>query len=195
MLDLYPDPTFTFLTSNRYICEISPPNVRGTLTTGPQLLITLGLVVGFFTCYGTARIQSSMSWRTPFLILACLSVAFSVVALTWLVPSPRWLTIHGRKAEANAVWDLLGVSHAEREKSEIEQDRGSIIQGPVSQEVAVTNVPSIDTTVTAVQEGSRSMKHKLFDIFSKDVRSRTALAVFLMAMQQLSGIDGVLYVS
>ncbi|OJI96344.1 hypothetical protein ASPVEDRAFT_48573 [Aspergillus versicolor CBS 583.65] len=176
-----------------YICEISPPNVRGTLTTGPQLLITLGLVVGFFTCYGTARIQSSMSWRTPFLILACLSVLFSMVALTWLVPSPRWLTIHGRKAEANAVWDLLGVSYAEREKSEIEQDRGSVIQGPVSQEVAVTNVPSMDTTATAVQDGNRSLKHKLFDIFSKDVRSRTALAVFLMAMQQLSGIDGVLY--
>lgn len=118
-----------------------------------------------------------------------------MVALTWLVPSPRWLTIHGRKAEANAVWDLLGVSHAEREKSEIEQDRGSIIQGLASQEVAVTNVPSMDTSVTAVQDGDRPMKHKLFDIFSKDVRSRTALAVFLMAMQQLSGIDGVLYVS
>jgi DNA-directed RNA polymerase III subunit RPC2 len=38
-----------------------------------------------------------------------------------------------------------------------------------------------------------SIKNKLFDIFSKDVRSRTALAVFLMAMQQLSGIDGALY--
>lgn len=35
---------------------------------------------------------------------------------------------------------------------------------------------------------------KLFDIFSKDVRSRTALVVFMMGMQQLSGIDGVLYV-
>ncbi|KAL4999258.1 hypothetical protein BDV10DRAFT_165048 [Aspergillus recurvatus] len=60
-----------------YICENSPPGLRGALTTGLQLLITLGLVVGFFTCYGTARIESSMSWRTPFLILACLSVLFS----------------------------------------------------------------------------------------------------------------------
>ncbi|KAL4749042.1 hypothetical protein BDW72DRAFT_195188 [Aspergillus terricola var. indicus] len=176
-----------------YICEISPPGFRGALTTGPQLLITLGLVVGFFTCYGTARIQSSMSWRTPFLIFACLSLLFSAAASLWLVPSPRWLTIHGRKEEANAVWDLLGVSHAEREKSEMEQDRGSVIQGPVSQEVAVTNVSSMDLTVTTPQVGDKSIKHKLFDIFSKDVRSRTALAVFLMAMQQLSGIDGVLY--
>jgi DNA-directed RNA polymerase III subunit RPC2 len=57
-----------------------------------------------------------MSWRTPFLILACLSVLYSAAALTWLVPSPRWLTIHGRRDDANAIWDLLGVSHAEREK-------------------------------------------------------------------------------
>jgi DNA-directed RNA polymerase III subunit RPC2 len=187
-----PDP---FLTADRYICEISPPGVRGALTTGPQLLITLGLVVGFFTCYGTARIQSSMSWRTPFLILACLSLLFSAAAFLWLVPSPRWLTIHGRREEANVVWDLLGVSHAEREKSEIEQARGSVIQGPVSQEVAVTNVSSMDLTVATPQVEDKSIRHKLFDIFSKDVRSRTALAVFLMAMQQLSGIDGVLYVS
>jgi DNA-directed RNA polymerase III subunit RPC2 len=113
----------------------------------------------------------------------------------WLVPSPRWLAIHGRKVEADAAWDLLGVSHAEREKSEIEQDRRSVVQGPVSQVIAVTNVPSMDTSVTAPQAGDRSVKHKLFDIFSKDVRARTGLAVFLMAMQQLSGIDGVLYVS
>ncbi|KAL3454705.1 hypothetical protein BJX65DRAFT_315756 [Aspergillus insuetus] len=175
-----------------YICEISPPSVRGALTTGPQLLITLGLVVGFFTCYGTARIQSSMSWRAPFLILACLSTLYSTVAFIWLIPSPRWLTIHGRRDEANAIWDLLGVSHAEREKSEIEQDRGAVVQGPVSQHIAIMNVPTMDVTVSVVQ-GPQSVKHKLFDIFSKDVRARTALAVFLMTMQQLSGIDGVLY--
>jgi DNA-directed RNA polymerase III subunit RPC2 len=114
--------------------------------------------------------------------------------LIWLVPSPRWLTIHGRRDEANAIWDLLGVSHAEREKSEIEQDRGAMVQGPISQDIAVRNVPSVDTTVSAIQ-GARPMKHKLLDIFAEDVRARTALAVFLMAMQQLSGIDGVLYVS
>jgi hypothetical protein len=79
-------------------------------------------------------------------------------------------------------------------KSEIEQDRGAMVQGPISQDIAVTNVPSVDTTVSAIQ-GARPMKHKLLDIFSEDVRARTALAVFLMAMQQLSGIDGVLYVS
>ena len=68
----------------------------------------------------------------------------------------------------------MGVSHAEREKVELES--------PVPEQQAVTNRPQQSTV------------DKLLDIFSKDVRSRTALAVFMMAAQQLSGIDGVLYV-
>ncbi|PKX89730.1 putative MFS sugar transporter [Aspergillus novofumigatus IBT 16806] len=154
-----------------YICEISPTSVRGALATGPQLLITLGLVIGFFTCYGTARLESSFSWRTPYLILACLSVLFSAASFLFLVPSPRWLTLHGRHEEAARTWDLLGVGQAEREKVEVEQTRQARSQIQV--------LPAAS--------------HKLLDIFSKDVRARTALAVFLMGFQQLSGIDGVLY--
>ncbi|PWY85182.1 MFS general substrate transporter [Aspergillus eucalypticola CBS 122712] len=132
-----------------YICEISLPRVRGALTTGPQLLVTLGLTIGFFTCYGTSCMKSSCSWRTPFIILACLATTFSVASLLWLNPSPKWLTLHGRRAEATAVWDHLGISQAEQ--------------------------------------------HKFFDLFSRDVRTRTVLAMFLMCMQQLSGLDGVHY--
>ena len=96
----------------------------------------------------------------------------SAASLLLLPPSPRWLTLHGRQAEATAAWDRLEVSHAEREKVELESE---------------TRVEATPTTLSTVE--------KLFDIFSADVRSRTALAVFMMAAQQLSGIDGVLYVS
>lgn len=34
----------------------------------------------------------------------------------------------------------------------------------------------------------------MLDVFAPDARPRFLLAVFLMGMQQLSGIDGVLYV-
>lgn len=110
---------------SRYIREFSPTSVRGALTTGPQLLITLGLVTGFFTCYRTPRIDSSFSWRTPFIVLAYFSAVFSIAAYLWLTPSPRWLTLHGRKAEAAETWDLLGVGLAEQEEVEIEEIRGS----------------------------------------------------------------------
>ncbi|GIC94252.1 putative MFS sugar transporter [Aspergillus udagawae] len=177
-----------------YICEISPTSVRGALATGPQLLITLGLVVGFFTCYGTARLESSFSWRTPYLILACLSVLFSVASFLFLVPSPRWLTLHGRHEEAARTWDLLGVGQAEREKVEIEQTRQARTQTLLPAGPATTLNPELTThTPTPPQPPFKPASHKLLDIFSKDVRARTALAVFLMGFQQLSGIDGVLY--
>lgn len=161
-----------------YICEVSPTRQRGPLTTGPQLVITSGICIGYFTCYGTSKhIHTSFSWRTPFIILASLSMVLSAASFLMLPASPRWLTLHGREAEAAQAWDDLGVSHAEREKVELEVTAREV-EAP-----------------TEEQHHQEERLHKLLDIFSKDVRSRTTLAVFMMAMQQLSGIDGVLYVS
>lgn len=162
---------WTLLTKNSYICEISPPNQRGPLATGPQLLVTLGLVVGYFTCYGSATIDSSLAWRTPFIVLTSLSIAFAIASLLWLVPSPRWLVLRGRRSKASAAWDALGVDHSARESAGTE--------APASP----GHAPELAT------------RHRLLDVFAKDVRSRTSLAIFLLFMQQLSGIDGVLYVS
>ena len=175
---------------SRYICEISPTSVRGTLTTGPQLLITLGLVTGLFTCYGCSRIDSSFSWRTPFIILACLSAIFSMASFLWLIPSPRWLTLHGRQSEATDTWDMLGVGLAEREKVEIE-DSWECQGQTTAHEAGLQN----EDRTAVPHPAKKSTRHALFDLFSRDVRTRTALTVFLMGMQQLSGIDGVLYVS
>ena len=131
---------------------------------------------------------SSLSWRLPFALLACLSLVFSVSSFFWLIPSPRWLTIRGRRAEASAAWDKLGVGHAEREKAEIEQStelRNSSESTTAINRQDIAEAPS--------REGP-PVKDNFLDVFKSDVRTRTGLAVFLMGMQQLSGIDGVLYV-
>ena len=130
--------------------------------------------------------DSSFAWRLPFIILACSSIFFAVASILWLVPSPRWLTLRGFQSEASAAWDLLGVGHAEREKAEIE--------------LAATAVEAhnpVDSTDSTRRQGiiEAPKKYSFFDVFARDVRSRTLLAAFLFGMQQLSGIDGVLYVS
>lgn len=159
-----------------YICEISPPSQRGPLTSGPQFFITLGVVVGFFTCYGTDNLSSEWAWRVPFLVLACLSLVFSGAAGCWLVESPRWLTLRGREAEAVGVWEGLGVEVGDREKAEVGVNETPLVSPGASVESLVKH------------------RHSFKDVFKKDVRKRTFLAVFLMGMQQLAGIDGVLYV-
>lgn len=112
----------------------------------------------------------------------------SAVSLFYLPPSPRWLTLHGREGEAAEAWDYLGVSQAEREKVEIELESAAVASPEVQDKGQNA------TTTTEVQVITKS-RHTLLDLFSRDVRSRTGLAVFMMGMQQLSGIDGVLYVS
>lgn len=175
---------------NSYICEISPARHRGALTTGPQLLITSGLVIGFFTCYGTTNLDSSFSWRLPFILLAGYSLVFSIMTLFYLPPSPRWLTLNGRTEEAAAAWETLDVPAADQEK----------ILGPMDESIVLTsNTETIaheglERNITATSRRSEK-KAQILDVLSRESRPRFFLALFLMGMQQLSGIDGVLYVS
>lgn len=76
---------------------------------------------------------------------------------------------------------------------EVEEDRETNMQRRAAPETG--NASTVERIASGPRPQIQSVKDKLFDIFSKDVRTRTALAVFLMGMQQLSGIDGVLYVS
>jgi MFS family permease len=151
-----------------YITEISPPRHRGTLASLPQLITTMGVLTGYFTCYGSVSIQSSLSWRLPFALQAFIAFVFTGCTLLFLPQSPRWLTARGKYEEANRVWEYLGVDGGEREK-----------------------VDEVDGTEKADQE----VKAKdILAVFGKDAWKRTVLGLFLMGMQQLSGIDGVLYV-
>lgn len=156
------------------ICEISPVKNRGALTTGPQLATTLGLVLGYFICYGTANIQRSLSWRLPWILLSAFAMVICTLSLIFLPESPQWLGLQGRVAEAEEEWDKLGVSLEDREK----------VEGQVQ-------IQEVDPDAERVKERTVD---KLLDVFAKDARGQTALAVFLMGMQQMSGIDGVLYV-
>jgi MFS family permease len=129
-------------------------------------MIALGICTGYFVCYGSVKISSSLSWRLPFALQALVALIFTVSVLLFSPQSPRWLTGCGRHEEALAVWEKLGIGAAEREKSEGNAD--STVPEPVR------------------------MKD-LLAVFGKDVWRQTALRAFLMGMQQLSGIDGVLY--
>ncbi|KAK9848273.1 hypothetical protein MYU51_016855 [Penicillium brevicompactum] len=156
------------------ICEISPTRTRGAMTTGPQLATTLGLVMGYFVSYGTSSIQSSLSWRLPFIVLASLSMVLCGLSLCFLPESPQWLGLHGKYVLAEEAWEKLGVNSEEREKVQVN-----------------TEITELDSEN---EEGAKEdTRKKLLEIFEKGVRGRTLLAVFLMGMQQLSGIDGVLY--
>ena len=83
------------------------------------------------------------------------------------------------------------MSGAEREK-DLLKDSAAV---PAGAEVVV--VPTTQASAKA-KSTKESLQRKLADltvVFRKDTRKPLLLGVFLMTMQQLSGIDGVIYVS
>jgi MFS family permease len=76
--------------SNRdaYVCEIAPVKHRGFLAGLPQFMATFGVCLGYFTCYGTVHISSSMAWRLPFILMAFGGVVLALGCL-FLLDSPR----------------------------------------------------------------------------------------------------------
>ncbi|KAI9827979.1 MAG: hypothetical protein M1819_006822 [Sarea resinae] len=155
---------------NVYICEIAPMKRRGVLVAVPQLLVTLGICTGYFTCYGSTRIPSSLSWRLPFIIQAA---GGTVMAMTcvFLPNSPRWLMLHGRRDEAIFNIERLNLSAAEAEKDILQAGEESFRGNPRQ---------------TSLIQG-------YLISFQKRYRSRTFLALFILGMVQLCGIDGILY--
>lgn len=153
---------------NVYVTEIAPSARRGMLMATPQLANTAGICCGYFTAYGTVKIDSSLSWRSIYIIQASVGLVFATACLA--VPeSPRWHLLKGHTDEAINCLDRLNFSRVEAEKD---------LLGPAARR-QITAQPGLFES--------------LIMIFRRPYRARTSLAFIMMAMIQMSGIDGVLY--
>ncbi|EJD02449.1 general substrate transporter [Fomitiporia mediterranea MF3/22] len=151
-----------------YVCEIAPAALRGTLVCTIQLFVTIGIASGYFVCYGSNKIAGEMAWRIPFILQAIVSASFAAGS-PFLVHSPRWLLRVGRHEDALKAWDHLGLRPTEAEKEDIQAGNAER------------------------ERNQHDWKIEMRQMWKKDTRKRTFLGCFLMGMQQLSGIDGVLY--
>ncbi|KAL3477762.1 general substrate transporter [Aspergillus californicus] len=149
-----------------YLVEIAPVKIRGVAACFLQTYVVFGIMTGYFIAFGSHDISGSLSWRLPFIIQAV--VAVLLCAGIVLIPfSPRWLIQVGRSNEARQVLrKVRPVSAVEMELDEIKQ-----------------------TLDPERQQQTASIK----EIFNRKYRCRTALGIFLMSFQQLTGIDVVLY--
>jgi hypothetical protein len=125
------------------------------------------------------------------MLLAIYSFIFSAVTLFYLPPSPRWLTVNGKSEEVSAAWEKLGVPAADQEKILEQQDDSVLLVETANSGIALSD--GLQRHVTNVSKRSQK-KAQILDVLAPESRPRLFLALFLMGMQQLSGIDGVLYV-
>ncbi|KAG2061236.1 general substrate transporter [Suillus hirtellus] len=149
-----------------YLCEISPGEIRGTVAAVLQLLITVGIALGYFVAYASSRIGGELAWRTPFIVEASMAAVF-VSGMAFMPYSPRWLIQRGRIDEARAVLQKL------RASSELVEDELCLIKGSLE------------------EQSQEDASYR--EIFQKRYIRRSILGVFLMSSQMLCGIDAVLY--
>jgi hypothetical protein len=83
-----------------------------------QTLITVGIVISYFTCYATVSLPSSFSWRIPFM-LQVLTCSILAAGTPFIPYSPRWLLHAGREEEAWKVIAMFDREGGERQKEKI----------------------------------------------------------------------------
>ncbi|KAF2843780.1 general substrate transporter [Patellaria atrata CBS 101060] len=149
-----------------YICEIAPSARRGMLVSMPQLNAAAGVCLGYFTCYGSLHMDSSLSWRLPYIISSILGLVLASSCL-FLPDSPRWLIQHEYRQQAMRNLERLNFNQAEAEKDVLRPIEQAHVQ-------------------TSTVEG-------FMMIFRREYRKKTLLALVVLGMVQMSGIDGVLY--
>ncbi|CAK7199381.1 hypothetical protein SEUCBS139899_002060 [Sporothrix eucalyptigena] len=85
-----------------YMSEVSPAHVRGMLTGGSGVTLTIAYVIASCLSLSFSYIEQSYAWRLQFVVLAAFGLFF-FVAVLFIPESPRWLVEQERYDEAWAV--------------------------------------------------------------------------------------------
>ncbi|KAI4943670.1 hypothetical protein J4E86_009633 [Alternaria arbusti] len=174
-----------------YISEIAPPEIRGALLVLQEFSIVLGIVIAFWTTYGTRFMAGEWSWRLPFLIQMIPGLILGA-GIVFLPFSPRWLASKGRDDEALVVLGKL---------RKLPTDDPRIFQEwcEIRAEVTFNHEVSVERH-PELQAKTRTNEFKLevqswLDCFRHGCWKRTVVGVGIMFFQQFVGINALIYYS
>ncbi len=187
-----------------YLAELAPASVRGRLVATNNACIVFGQVVaavtdGFFS----ADHESGWRWM---LGLGGVPSALQLVGLLFLPESPRWLLGRGRAEQARAVLRKLReggsavdvIQSAEDLDAEVEAEVDEIIsslgaeRGVQSSARSAPPIASAAATAAEAPVGAPS-RVSFADLWA--VRRQLRLGVGLATLQQLVGINTIMYYS
>ncbi|GJG87288.1 MFS transporter [Gemmatimonadetes bacterium T265] len=152
-----------------YIAEIAPARLRGRLVALNQLNIVAGILIAFLSNFVIARaIPGDTAWRWMLGVQAFPAAAFFL--LLFAIPeSPRWLAKQGRTDEARRV--LARVADGGEAGADAEL-------GAITASLAEDNATGV---------------HLHERLFQRRYARPILLAVVIAVLNQLSGINAVLY--
>uniref|UniRef100_A0A0D9XUH0 Major facilitator superfamily (MFS) profile domain-containing protein n=1 Tax=Leersia perrieri TaxID=77586 RepID=A0A0D9XUH0_9ORYZ len=85
-----------------YNAEISPPSIRGVLTSLLDMFVNVGILLSYVSNYALAGLPVHLGWRVMFGIGVVPPVLLAAGVLA-MPESPRWLAMRGRHGDARAV--------------------------------------------------------------------------------------------
>lgn len=176
-------------TMSVYISEIAPPNMRGMLLDLNELFVVLGIVIAYWTCFGTRYLAGAASFRVPF-GLQMIPGFILLVGSFAMPPSPRWLAMKGRDDEALTVLAKLRQRSTDDILVQAEW-LGMRAENRVTGEVLIERHPTLQT-------GTLKDKVKLdlwawVDTWRPGCWRRTLVSVLLCFFQQMIGINALIY--
>jgi sugar porter (SP) family MFS transporter len=149
-----------------YIAELSPDHVRGKLNTLWQLAITMGILIASAANLGLQK--WSEGWRISY----GGNILFAIILILglFIMPeSPRWLTGHGYEEGARQALEKI------RYEDEIDSEMKKLMS----------------ETAQEMELGVATWR----EVFAKDnkMRYRLFLGISLQAVQQLCGINAIMF--
>lgn len=150
-------------TAPLYISEISPTKHRGALVSLNQLAISIGILLSYIVNYYCATCAVNQEWRWM-LGIGVVPAVMLLIGMSYLPCSPRWVLSKGRENEARAI---------------LQKVRGDSIQ--------------IDAEI---EEIKMTLNEDIKDwriLFSEKVRPALWLGFGLALIQQVTGINTILY--
>lgn len=151
-----------------YIAEVSPPQARGRLVSLNQIAIITGMLIVSVVNWLIAESAPQEQWNIDLgwrwmFASETLPAVLFLVCLLLVPESPRWLTKQGREDDALSI--LTRVGGPQRARYELAEIKDTLRQ----------------------ESGSFG------DLFRPGVRIALAIAVVLAVLQQVTGINAVLY--
>ncbi|KAF2099674.1 general substrate transporter [Rhizodiscina lignyota] len=111
-----------------YLSECAPAAYRGALLTTQGTVTIFGVVIAYWTDYGTSKYSGSFEWRFPLGFQAVFAILL-IIQIVGLPETPRWLMQQDRQEEAReTVANLLDKPLEDPEVTSILLDIQSVIQ-------------------------------------------------------------------
>ncbi|PVU95245.1 hypothetical protein BB561_001956 [Smittium simulii] len=154
-----------------YQSELSSPEIRGRLISLQQWSITWGIFIAFWVAIATRKIQSNASWRIS-LYCQAIPAAILLFSMPFMPYSPRWLISKGRDEEGLKALAILRSG------------------GDTSDALVIEEYEDIKHAIKLENEVSLKSYSELF-VFP--IRRRLTLGVLTQVLQQLTGINVIMY--